>query len=173
MKYNLEKTIPILAKTPIVIKSLLEDCDQEWIMNNEGAESWSPYDVVGHLIHNEKTDWIPRAKIILFGEEPKKFEPFDRFAQFEDSKGRSLQELLNEFERRRKENLIILNGFQLTEKKLDLEGIHPEFGQVSLRQLLAAWLAHDLGHIVQISRVMAKQYKDEVGPWMNYMKVLQ
>lgn len=172
MKFDLEKSFTILTRTPNVIKTLLEDIDDDWTSNNEGGESWSPFDVVGHLIHNEKTDWIPRAMIILYGKAPKAFEPFNRFAQFQDSKGKSLQELLNEFEQWRIENLSTLKGFQLTEKALDLEGFHPEFGKVSLRQLLSAWVVHDLGHLNQISRVMAKQYTIAVGPWINYMKVL-
>lgn len=140
--------------------------------SNEGLESWSPYDVVGHLIHAEETDWISRAKIILERGEAHPFEPFDRFAMFDKSKGKSLAELLDIFERLRKENLKELEKMCLTAHLLEKRGKHPELGAVTLGQLLATWAVHDLGHIGQVVRVMAKQYKSEVGPWAAYLPIL-
>ena len=141
-------------------------------MANEGENTWSPYDVVGHLIHGENTDWLPRTKIILQQGADTAFVPYDRFAQFENSKGKSLQELLSEFKILRKANIDELKYLNIGSEELKLTGIHPEFGGVTLKQLLSAWVVHDLGHIVQISRVMAKQYKEETGPWTKYLKVL-
>lgn len=172
MKFNIIKALEILNQTPSTLTSLLENLSDDWIINNEGGESWSPFDVVGHLIHGEKTDWIVRLNIILF-EKDKLFQPFDRFAQFEASKGKSLQQLLVEFSELRAKNITYINSLKLNEDQLDLTGIHPEFGQVSVRQLLATWVAHDLGHIAQISRVLAKQYKNEVGPWVAYIPILK
>ena len=143
-----------------------------WTEANEGPDTWSPYVVVGHLIHGERTDWIPRAQIILAQSTDRRFTPFDRFAQFRESEGKSLSELLEEFARLRASNLTTLVGWQLTDAQLALEGEHPELGTVTLRQLLATWVAHDLGHIAQIARVMAKQYREEVGPWRAYLPVL-
>lgn len=171
MKFNPGNSIPVLMRTPVVLRSLLSGLDEEWTMNNDGTETWSPYDVIGHLIHGEKTDWIVRAKIIL-SEGDKTFEPFDRFAQFNDSKGKTLLQLLDEFEILRNNNIAELEQLNITEEMLENTGVHPEFGAVTLRQLLATWVAHDLGHIVQISRTMARQYKDEVGPWKAYLSVM-
>ncbi len=150
----------------------MKDISSDWSHENEGADSWSPYDVLGHLIHGEKTDWIERSCRILGYRESNKFKPFDRFAQFEDSKGKTLNELLVEFERLRAKNIIELNSLKISDEKLHLNGVHPEFGTVNLRQLLATWVVHDLGHISQISRVMAHQYKTEVGPWKAYLRIL-
>lgn len=171
MEFSLRDTCTILERTPGVLSQLLKDLPKDWTHQNEGPETWSPFDVVGHLIHGEKTDWIPRTKIILY-EEDKHFIPFDRFAQFEESKGKTLESLLSEFEALRIDNLQELRKLNLQPSDLEKEGIHPEFGAVTLRQLLAAWTTHDLGHIVQISRVMAKQYKQEAGPWPKYLAVL-
>lgn len=172
MKYQLEQAIPILDRTPDVLRTLLLGLPDEWIFQNEGGDSWSPYDVVGHLIHGEKTDWMQRIAIILRQGDEKTFTPFDRFAQFEESKGKTLYDLLDEFKRLREINMIGLRALNLTEKQLEQRGIHPELGDVTLSQLLSAWVVHDLGHINQISRVMAKQYKDQVGPWTEYLTVL-
>lgn len=173
MKFDLSKSILILERTPAVLNSLLGDLPNDWILPNEGKETWSPYDVIGHLVHGEKTDWISRAKIILSEGTDKSFKPFDRFAQFEESKGKSINQLLDDFNILRKNNLTELKSLNITEQQLQLEGRHPEFGVVTLRQLLSTWVAHDLGHIAQISRVMAKQYVDEVGPWKAYLGILK
>lgn len=170
MQFELEKALPILERTPKVLRLFLEDLPSEWIHSNEGENTWSPYDIIGHFIHGEKTDWIERTKIILNGS--KTFRPFDRFAQFENSKGKSLNQLLDEFEQLRTSNLKELASLQLTDKSFTLEGIHPEFGTVTLQELLATWVTHDLGHLAQMARVMAKQYKDEVGPWLAYIPIL-
>ncbi len=172
MKFNLAEAIPILERTPDVVTLLLSGLPESWTHQNEGPDTWSPYDIVGHFIHGEKTDWIPRAKIILEDNPDKTFEPFDRFAQFENSKGKSLDLLLAEFARLRKENMEALKSLTVTEETLKWKGTHPELGVVNLGQLLSTWVTHDLGHIAQISRVMARQYKGEVGPWMAYIPVL-
>ncbi|MGC4040962.1 MAG: DinB family protein [Flavobacterium sp.] len=172
MKFDLNKSIEILERTPRVLKTLLDGLSDEWIDNNEGGESWSPYDVIGHLIHGEKTDWLVRTEQILSDNTDKTFAPFDRFAQFELSKGKSLSQLLNEFELLRKENLHQLKSKAITTGDLTKTGNHPSFGEVTLEQLLATWVAHDLGHLAQIARVMAKQYKDEVGPWREFLPIL-
>ena len=171
MEFNIEKGIEILERTPSVLKSFLQDLSDEWISENEGENTWSPFDVVGHLIHGEKTDWITRANIIL-SKENRAFKPFDRFAQFEHSKGKSMNQLLEEFEVLRTKNLETLKGLDLSQNNLHLEGTHPELGKVTLKQLLSTWVVHDLGHISQISRAMAKQYRDQVGVWEQYLGIL-
>ena len=173
MNFTLGKSLEILERTPDVLSSLLQNLSYDWTSPNEGGETWSAYDIVGHLIHGEKTDWIPRAEIILSGKTDKSFEPFDRFAQFEESKGKSLAQLLDEFKRLRKKNLELLRSKKLIDKNLEERGIHPDFGEVTLSQLLSTWVVHDLNHIAQIARVMAKQYKEEVGPWIKYLGILQ
>lgn len=173
MKFNIDQALQVLERTPTVIKDLLQGLDEDWVMQNEGADTWSCYDIVGHYINGEKTDWIPRMKIILGNNEDKHFIPFDRFAQFRDSKGKSLNQLLEEFAVLRKKNIEILKSTPLTESLLDKTGIHPTFGPVTLRQLLSAWVAHDLTHIYQASRVIARQYKEEVGPWTEFIGVLK
>ena len=152
---------------------MLIGLSEEWIQNNEGAETWSPYNIVGHLIHGEKTDWIPRMKHILELGTSEPFVPFDRFAQFQESQGKTLSSLLEEFARLRMENLQILKNTTLDEDALSKKGIHPALGEVTLRQLLACWTVHDLGHIAQISRVIAKQFSNEVGPWIAYLGILK
>ena len=173
MKFNLDKSIEILERTPLVIETMLQGVSDEWIQANEGADTWSPYDIVGHYIHGEKTDWIPRLELILSDAPNKKFEPFDRFAQSRDSQGKSLQQLLNEFKAMRQTSLLKLKSKNLTDRDFVRKGIHPVFGEVTVAQLLATWVAHDLNHIAQIARVMAKQYKAEVGPWIQYLRILQ
>jgi hypothetical protein len=172
MKFQLEHATEILRRTPSTLNSLLHHLPDEWVLPNEGPRSWNPYDVLGHLIHGEETDWIPRAKIILEDGETHPFEPFDRFAMFEKSRGKSLAELLDTFERLRAVNLKELEGMRLTAEVLEKRGSHPELGVVTLSQLLATWVVHDLGHIGQVVRVMAKQYRSEVGPWQAYLLVL-
>jgi uncharacterized damage-inducible protein DinB len=173
MNFNTEKSIEILERTPNVLIAMLQNISADWTTNNEGGESWSVYDIIGHLIHGEKTDWMPRAEIILSENPDKRFELFDRFAQFEASKEKSLVQLLDEFKILREKNIELLRSKKLTEKSLEEKGIHPAFGEVALSQLLATWVVHDLNHIAQISRVMAKQYKSAVGPWTAYLKILQ
>jgi hypothetical protein len=172
MHFDIQQSIEILERTPAVLNTLLTGLNDEWVLNNEGPETFSPYDVIGHLIHGEKTDWVVRTKIILESGISKPFTPWDRFAQFENSKGKTLQELLNEFELIRKENLAWLKSLNLSETDLDKKGIHPVLGEVTLRNLLATWVVHDLTHIAQITRVMAKQYKGEMGPWPEFFRIL-
>lgn len=172
MQFNLQKSIPILERTPSVIRGLLYGLDGEWTSNNEGSDTWSPYDVVGHLLHGEHNDWITRVKITM-NDDSGQYVPFNRTAMFEESKGKSLAQLLDEFEDARKNNLQELKQMNITEQDLDKTAIHPSFGLVTLRQLLSTWVAHDLSHIVQISRTMAKQYKEEVGPWKEYLSVMK
>jgi hypothetical protein len=171
MKYDHAKSIQILSRTPQVLESLLSGLDKEWIMNNEGGETWSPYDIVGHLIHGERTDWIARLNKILVDED-KKFQPFDRFAQFNESIGKSMSDLLSEFDSLRKKNLDILRSHDFGDDDYRKQGIHPVFGIVTLKQLLSTWVVHDLNHIGQVVRVMAKQYGEETGPWKEYLPIL-
>ena len=173
MKFTLEKSLEILERTPNVLIAMLQDISADWTSPNEGGDSWSVYDIIGHLIHGEKTDWIPRTEIILSENSDKKFTPFDRFAQFEDSKGKTLNQLLKEFKMLRERNIEQLRSKKITDKNLEEIGIHPAFGNVTLSQLLSTWVVHDLNHIAQISRVMAKQFKVEVGPWTEYLRILQ
>ena len=172
MKYNKAHAVAILSRTPAVLRAWLEGLPEEWTFANEGGESWSAFDIVGHYIHGEVTDWIPRANIILSDSADKEFQPFDRFAQFENSKGKSLSQLLDEFEWLRNKTVGRLQAMELTEETLALEGIHPEFGKVTLEQLLATWVTHDYAHLGQLARVMAKQYADSVGPWRQYIPIL-
>lgn len=173
MNYTKEQAIEILERTPAVLSTLLSGISDDWVMNNEGAETFSPYDVVGHLIHGEKTDWLVRAKLILEHGTAKPFEPYDRFAQYEESKGKSLQQLLDEFDEIRKRNIAWFQSCQVTEEDLERKGMHPVLGEVSLRNLLSTWVVHDLTHIAQVTRVMAKQYKGEMGPWPEFFRILQ
>ncbi len=172
MLFNLATAIEVLERTPGTLKKMLGGLSGDWTDTNEGPETWSPFDIVGHLIHGEKTDWIPRMEILLSDGEDKTFEPFDRFAQFENSKGRSLDELLEEFATLRAQNIEKLRSRELEKEDLLKEGNHPELGSVILSELLASWVVHDLNHIAQISRVMASQYREEVGPWKAYLGIL-
>jgi hypothetical protein len=179
MQYSLERSYEILERTPDVLTALLAGLSDEWVMPNEGPETFSPYDVVGHLIHGEKADWTVRTKMILKFGNTHTFEKYDRFAQYEESlptgqagKGKSLQQLLDEFAHIRKENMIWFKALNLTEDDLDRKGMHPVLGDVTLRYLLATWVVHDLTHIAQITRVMAKQYKEEMGPWLQFFRIL-
>lgn len=170
--FSLDAALPVLERTPATLRTLLGGLPPGWTDATEGPETWSPYDVVGHLIHGERTDWIPRARIILAQGAQRRFTPYDRFAQFRESEGKSLEQLLDEFTALRAGNLSTLRSWRLSEAQLALEGEHPEFGAVTLRQLLATWVAHDLGHLVQVARVMAKQYRNAVGPWRAYLSVM-
>ena len=173
MNYSLSKSIEILERTPEVLMVLLKDLSADWTSHNEGEGTWNVCDVVGHLIHGEKTDWIPRMDIILSGTPDKSFEPFDPLEYVQEIKGKSLIELLEEFRRLRQNNLEHLKSKNLSTTDLELTGIHPEFGTVTLSQMLSTWTVHDLNHIAQISRIMSKQYKEAVGPWIGYLRILQ
>jgi DinB superfamily len=170
--FVMEEAVAILARTPATLDALLRGLPEGWIAAHEGGETWSPFDVVGHLIHGEQTDWMPRVRIILSHGEARAFDRFDRLAQFAVSERRTLARLLEEFRTLRRENLRELAALRLTEADLDRHGRHPELGIVTLRQLLATWVAHDLDHVMQISRVLARQYSDEVGPWRAYLRII-
>ena len=172
MNFHLPHAIAVLERTPAVFRALLGGLPDAWTSPNEGPETFSAFDNVGHLIHGERTDWIPRARIILEQGLVRRFEPYDRFAQYRESIGKSLPQLLDEFAELREANLATLRGWQLGERELALEGEHPALGVVTLRQLLSTWVAHDLGHLAQTARVMAKQYRDAVGPWRAYMPIM-
>ena len=172
MNFNLNEAIVLLSRTPALLNALLECLSDNWVSQNEGPETWSPYDVVGHLIAAEKTNWIPRVKVILEGD-GHSFEPFDRFAMFETSQGKRLESLLGEFTTLREHNITTLREFKLTENDFEKTGNHPDLGEVTLKQLLATWVVHDLSHTRQIVRTMAKQYETEVGPWKAYLSILK
>ncbi len=173
VEIKLDHAIDILSRTPAVLRALLHGLPAEWTMSNEGEQTWSPFDVLGHLIHGEQTDWIPRARIILQDGEGRAFEPFDRYAQFEASKGKTVEELLDTFEALRRESLRVLKELKLKPEDLARTGKHPEFGRVTLGELIATWVAHDLSHLMQISRTMARQYREAVGPWRQYLSVMK
>ncbi|UCF21193.1 MAG: DinB family protein [Gemmatimonadota bacterium] len=172
MDFELEKAVEILSRTPATLGSLLEGLSPYWTKRGEGTDGWSPFDIVGHLLHGEETDWIPRLKIILEQRESKTFAPFDRFAQFEKFEGKRLPELLLNFAEARSRNLQTLSDLELKPDQLGLRGTHPELGTVTARQLLATWVVHDLAHIAQIARVMARGYTEAVGPWGKYLSIL-
>lgn len=172
MDFDLTAGVSVLERTPHTFRAMLDGLPPAWTDATEGPDTWSPYVIIGHLAHAERADWIPRARIILAQGADRRFTPFDRFAQFRESEGKSLADLLADFTRLRAESLTTLAGWRLTDAHLDLTGEHPAFGAVTLRQLLATWVAHDLGHIGQTARVMAKQYRDAVGPWRAYLPVL-
>lgn len=171
--FHLESLIEVLESTPRVLDEWLRGLDEAWIRSDEGPESFSAFDVVGHLIQGEMKDWIPRIKVILRGGGWPVFEPFDRFAQLEADRGRAMSDLLDEFSRLRRQNIETLRDLELGAEELDLVGVHPDLGEVSMRQLLATWTVHDLGHIGQIARVMAKRYGADTGPWKAHLPVLR
>ena len=173
MEFQLDHATEILRRTPATLNSLLRHLPEEWLLATEGPESWSPFDVVGHLIHAEEADWIPRARVILEHGEGRAFEPFDRHAMFEKARGKAIGDLLDDFERLRGESLKRLEEMSLTPEMLGRRGTHPELGAVTLGQLLSTWVVHDLGHIGQVVRVMAKQYGEAVGAWEAYLPVLR
>ena len=173
MNFQIEQAVEILSRTPSVLNSLLGNLSDEWTIEKENVESWSPFDIVGHFIHGEETDWIPRAEIILAQGENLTFEPFDRFAQFERSKGKTLSELLETFATLRGRNIEILRRMNVTPERLKLKGIHPELGEVNLEQLLSTWVVHDLTHIRQIAIVLARKYAENVGVWKEYLSILK
>jgi hypothetical protein len=171
MDFDLDLSLDVLRRSPAALAALLDGVAEPWARGTEGPETFSPFDVVGHLIDGEETDWVPRAGLILARGDAR-FEPYDRFRHRARNTGRSLASLLEEFARLRSANLHTVRSWRLTAAHLELPGQHPMFGRVTLRQLLAAWVVHDLGHIAQAARVMAKQYKDAVGPWVPFMPVL-
>jgi DinB superfamily len=173
MSFNLENTVSLLARTPAVLDALLRGLPDAWTITNEGPDTWGPFDIVGHLIQGERTDWIPRAMIVLQSGETRAFEPFDRMGLVRETEGKSLDQLLDAFARMRSESLSRLRALDLTPEQLALRGRHPALGAVTLSELLATWAAHDLTHLHQISRVMAHQYRQAVGPWSAYLGVMQ
>jgi len=172
MTFDLSETLDILSRTPAVLDDLLRGTSDSWNAINEGDGTWSAVDIAGHLIHGEETDWLPRARIILEHQDSRPFEPFDREAQFQRFGGWSLDRLLDRFAQLRRANLDHVRGWQLTDQQLNLPGLHPALGKVTLRELLAAWTVHDLNHLAQVSRVMAKRYTSEVGVWREYLSIL-
>jgi hypothetical protein len=172
MAFELNEGIAVLERTPATFRALLGGLPEPWTACDEGPDTFSPFDNLGHLIHGERTDWIPRARIILAQGVTRRFEPYDRFAQSRESAGKTLADLLDEFATLRAANLDTLRSWKLEEAQFSLEGEHPALGRVTLRQLLATWVAHDLGHIAQTTRVMAKRYRDAVGPWREYLPVM-
>lgn len=172
MNHNLQYTSALLSRTPAALNALLRDLPEEWTHRNEGENTWTAFDIVGHLIHGDRTDWMARAKRILEFGETKAFEPFDRLGQERESQGKSLPQLLDEFARVRSEKLDELRALNLSAADLEKRGLHPALGVVTLSELLATWAAHDLTHLHQLSRVMAYQYREAVGPWSKYLGVL-
>lgn len=173
MPFRLDQAIEVLRRTPGVLNDMLgAGLSEPWFMNNYGPETFAPFDVAGHLIHGERTDWIPRLRIILEFGPGVPFEKYDRYAQFESSRNKSMAHLLAEFAELRETNLKELSELNLTDKQLDLEGTHPTLGRVTARNLLATWVCHDLNHIHQIAKSMAIQYASEVGPWREYITIL-
>lgn len=172
MEFDLEKGIAVLERTPATLKTMLLGLPEEWVMSNEGGDSWSPYDVVGHLVSLERVDWIPRARIILEHGDSRPFDPVDRFAMFGESKGKTLEQLLDDLAKLRQANISSLRGMKLKPEDFLLAGKHPALGDVNLGQLLATWVVHDLNHIHQIAQTMARQYKEAVGVWSEYLLVL-
>ena len=172
MSIELNHALEVLERTPGVVRAMVGGLSEGWTAGGT-EDNWGPFDIVGHLVHGEVTDWIPRVRIILEHGEEKSFEPFDRLAQFELSKGRTLEELINEFARLRFENIEKLKSWNLSDEQLQSKGMHPELGKVTLSQLLATWVIHDLTHIRQIAVNMAQNYKDEVGPWVEYLSILK
>ena len=172
MQLELSDAVAVLARTPALLDAWLRPLPDAWVTPNEGGDTWSAFDVVGHLVHGERTDWIPRARLILTMGEARAFEPFDRFAQFDTSRGRTMASLLDEFTDLRRRSLAELAALHIAKDDLNRRGVHPALGPVTLRQLLATWVAHDCDHVAQIARVLAHQYAEEVGPWRAYLRVI-
>jgi hypothetical protein len=172
MEFDPASGAAVLARTPQLLRAMLAGLPEEWAGARDGPDTWSPYDIVGHLIHGERTDWVPRARLILARGPERRFEPFDRFAQLRAPRTVPLDALLDDFARLRAESLATLAGWRLTDDELALDGEHPELGRVTLRQLLATWVAHDLSHVSQTARVMARQYREAVGPWRAYLTIM-
>lgn len=173
MKFDVEQAIELLSRTPAVLRALLSGLGARWTHTDYGEDTFSPYDVLGHLIHGERADWIPRMRIILESGTTRPFDKYDRYAQFEESAGKSSEQLLDEFEQHRSASIAALRAARLTPDLLANRGIHPALGEVTLENLLATWVVHDLNHIAQIARCMATQYHDAVGPWRQYLSILK
>jgi hypothetical protein len=173
LEHNLQQTVSLLIRTPAALDALLRDLPDTWTLRNEGGDTWSAFETLGHLVHGERTDWIPRARMILHYGETRTFEPFDRLGHAKEGQGKSLGQLLDEFARLRSKNIGELNDMNLGQEDLGKRGRHPALGSVTLSELLATWAAHDLTHLHQVSRVMAYQYRDAVGPWGGYLGVLR
>jgi hypothetical protein len=171
-EFSITDAISILERTPGTLRALLSGLPDQWTTCNEGPDTFTAFDNVGHLIHGERTDWMARARIILEQGADRRFTPYDRFAQAHESQGKTLAQLLDEFAQLRTANLATLRGWNLSDDQLALEGEHPALGTVTMRQLLSTWVVHDLGHLGQIARVMAKRYRDAVGPWREYLPIL-
>ena len=172
MDFELGRSIEVLGNTPGVLRSMVSGLSDDWTASSGDQENWGVFDVVGHLVHADEAVWIPRAKVILAQGEDRNFPSFDRFGQFENAKGKTIEVLLDEFDEVRRKSLETIQGWSLTDEQLGLPGIHPEFGDVNLRQLLATWTVHDLTHIRQIAMVMARKYEQAVGPWKAYLSIL-
>jgi len=172
-EFSLAEAIAVLTRTPATLNALLRGLPNTWVRGNEGKDTWTAFDIVGHLIVGERTDWIPRVRIIMANGEARPFDPFDRFAQFKETEDKSLERLLDDFTRLRGENLAALQTLNLQPEDLARRGKHPALGVVTLSELLATWAVHDLTHLHQLSRVMAHQYRDAVGPWLAYLGVLR
>jgi hypothetical protein len=172
MIFDLENAYEILDRTPMTLAAMLNGLGPAWTASSGKQDDWAPFDVIGHLIHGEKTDWIPRAELILAKGENRVFDSFDRFAQFSESEGKTLNVLLDEFRALRMANMAKLRSWDLSKETLQLKGMHPELGEVNLEQLIATWVVHDLNHVAQIARSLAKRYSDEVGPWKEYLSIL-
>jgi len=172
MQFDLAQGRLVLERTPETLRTLLSGLPDEWTRANEGPNTWSPHENIAHLINGERTDWIPRARLILAGDPKATFVPFDREGFFVEGRARALSDLLDLFASLRAENLAALDAMQIGPRELELTARHPGLGQVTLRQLLASWVVHDLGHIVQVSRTLARQLRGEVGPWTEYLGVL-
>lgn len=173
MEFTLAESIPLLSRTPAALNALLHGLPDQWVRCNEGTDTWSAFDILGHLIFAERTDWMPRVRIILESGEARTFDPFDRSAQSKENQNKNMEQLLDEFARLRTENLAELQRLHLQHGDLTRHGKHPELGVVTLSELLATWVVHDLTHLHQLSRVMAHQYREAVGPWTTYLGVLQ
>jgi hypothetical protein len=173
MKLRLEQAVEILRDTPRTLRARLEHASDDWVRGHYGPDTFSPFDVVGHLIHGERADWIPRARIILEHGEARPFEPFDRYAMYEASRGRTIGDLLDAFDALRRESLQALEAMRLDAEKLARRGMHPELGPVTLAQLIATWAGHDLHHIAQVCKAMAWQYREAYGPWIEYLGIVR
>ncbi|HRE40019.1 MAG TPA: DinB family protein [Ignavibacteria bacterium] len=173
MNFELNKSLEILERTPLILERMVNGLSEEWVISNEGDNTWNTVEIIGHLIHGEKTDWIPRILIILNDENEKTFEVFNMEGHKEEIESKRTAELLDEFKALRIENIRVLRYLDLTDDDLNKTGLHPVFGEVTLRQLLSTWTVHDLTHISQISRIMAKQYREEIGPWIEFFNLIK